>query len=131
MTPAGDGYTNLGRRERQIVDVLHRLGRATATDVLRHLPDPPSYSAVRGMLRYLESKGLVTHERDGARYVYRPTLRQDRAQRWAMTHLVRTFFGGSRARAVAALLDLPPGDITDAELEGLTALIRRARGDGK
>src|SRR5882724_13513323 len=96
-----------GRRERQIMDVVYRLGRATVGDVMSHLPDPPTYSAVRAMLRYLERKGHLRHNRDGLRYVYEPTVPHGEAQRTALRHVVRTFFRGSRPGAVAALLDLP------------------------
>src|SRR5207237_919986 len=92
-----------GRRERQIMDVVYRLGRATVGDVMGRLPDPPTYSAVRAMLRYLERKGHLRHTRDGVRYVYEPTVPHAEAQRSAMQHLVRTFFRGSRVGAVAAL----------------------------
>src|SRR6266478_968340 len=105
MPPAG--HESLGRRERQIMDVVYRLGRAAVADVMRELPDPPTYSAVRAMLRYLERKGHLRHSRDGARYVYEPTVSHSEAQRTALRHLVRTFFRGSRPRALAALLDLP------------------------
>src|SRR2546430_11833452 len=87
-----------GRRERQIMDVVYRLGRATVGDVMRQLPDPPTYSAVRAMLRYLEGKGHLRHNRDGVRYVYEPTVPHAEAQRSAVQHLVRTFFCGSAAR---------------------------------
>src|SRR5256886_15638945 len=88
-----------GRRERQIMDVVYRLGRATVGDVMGRLPNPPTYSAVRAMLRYLEGKGHLRHTRDGVRYVYEPTLPHAEAQRSAIQHLLRTFFRGSRARA--------------------------------
>src|SRR6266478_2556247 len=99
MPPAG--HESLGRRERQIMDVVYRLGRAAVADVMRELPDPPTYSAVRAMLRYLERKGHLRHSRDGARYVYEPTVSHSEAQRTALRHLVRTFFRGSRPRALA------------------------------
>src|SRR3954465_14900574 len=94
----------LSRRERQIMDVIYRRGRATAAEVLEDMPDPPGYSAVRAMLRLLEEKGHVRHEQDGPRYVYMPTVNRDRARKSAMKHLVRTFFDGSTEDAVAALL---------------------------
>src|SRR3954465_4562183 len=104
MSPTGS--MDLGRRERQIMDAVYRLGRATAADVLGDLPDPPSYSAVRGMLRLLEDKGHLRHEQDGPRYVYLPTTERDEARRSALAHLLRTFFDNSRESAMAALLDL-------------------------
>ena len=128
MTPTG--AMDLGRRERQIMDVVYRLGRATAAEVLAGLPDPPSYSAVRGMLRLLESKGYLRHEQDGARYVYLPTTERDEARRSALTHLLRTFFDGSRENAVAALLDLDDQPLDPAEYTRLKSLLEQAREPG-
>jgi len=121
----------LGRRERQIMDAVYRRGRATAAEVLGDLPDPPSYSAVRGMLRLLEDKGHLRHEQDGPRYVYLPTVPRDAAQASALSHLVRTFFGGSAEAAVAALLDLPEHGMSEGELDRLSRLIDDARGQGR
>ncbi len=86
----------LSRRERQIMDVIYRRGRATAAEVLDDIPDPPGYSAVRAMLRLLEEKGHVRHEQDGPRYVFLPIVNRDRARKSALKHVVRTFFDGSR-----------------------------------
>jgi predicted transcriptional regulator len=119
---------NLSRRERQIMDVVYRLGRAAVGDVLERIPDPPSYSAVRALMRILEEKGHLTHEQDGPRYVYLPTVPADTAQRSALTHLVRTFFQGSTGAAVAALLDLDDGTLSEPELDRLSRLIEQARG---
>ena len=102
-----DRPQNLSRRERQIMDVIYRLGQATAQDVMDNLADPPSYSAVRAMLRILEEKGHVRHEEESLRYVYLPTAPRAAARRSAVRHLVETFFDGSTEQAVAALLDLP------------------------
>ncbi|HKE89229.1 MAG TPA: BlaI/MecI/CopY family transcriptional regulator [Gemmatimonadales bacterium] len=121
----------LGRRERQIMDVVYRLGRAAVGDVMRELPDPPTYSAVRGMLRYLERKGQLRHIKDGARYLYEPTVSRGAAQRNALKHLVRTFFQGSRPGVLAALLDVPAKELTDADLDRLRDLVRRARREGR
>lgn len=129
MTPAG--HESLGRRERQIMDVVYRLGRAAVADVMRELPDPPTYSAVRAMLRYLERKGHLRHSRDGARYVYEPTVPHRDAQRSALRHMVRTFFRGSRPGALAALLDLPGNGLTEADLDRLRDLVRRAQREGR
>ena len=129
MTPPG--HEGLGRRERQIMDVVYRLGRAAVADVMRELPDPPTYSAVRAMLRYLERKGHLRHSRDGARYVYEPTVPHREAQRNALRHMVRTFFRGSRPGALAALLDLPGKGLTEADLDRLRDLVRRAQRDGR
>jgi BlaI family transcriptional regulator, penicillinase repressor len=121
----------LSRRERQIMDVVYRLGKATVTDVLERLPDPPSYSAVRALMRILEEKGHLSHEQDGPRYVYLPTVPRDAAQASALSHMVRTFFGGSAEAAVAALLDLPEHGMSEGELTRLSRLIDDARGQGR
>jgi predicted transcriptional regulator len=122
-----DPLAELGRRERQIMNVVFRLGRATVADVLAQLDDPPSYSSVRTMLRYLESKEYLRHEQEGRSYVYLPTARRDHAQKSAMSNLVRTFFDGSRARAVAALLDVDESELTEADLTRMRNVIARAR----
>src|SRR5215472_6315978 len=98
------GHVHLSRRERQIMDILYRGGRATAAEVREALPDPPSYSAVRAMLRLLEEKGHVRHEEAGLRYVFLPTVGRERAKRSALKHLLETFFEGSVEQAVATLL---------------------------
>lgn len=120
----------LSRRERQIVDILYARGRATAAEVQAALPDPPSYSAVRAMLRILEDKGHVRHEQDGPRYVYVPTVARDSAKRSAMRHIVRTFFDGSAEQAISALLDDSSARLSDAELDRLARLIDQARRSG-
>jgi BlaI family transcriptional regulator, penicillinase repressor len=122
---------NLSRRERQIMDVVYRLGKAAVSDVLDRLPDPPSYSAVRALMRILEEKGHLRHEHDGPRYVYVPTVPRDAAQASALSHLVRTFFGGSTEAAVAALLELPETGLSEGELERLSRLIDEARKQGR
>jgi len=123
--------SHLSRRERQIMDVLYRRGRATAAEILDGLPDPPSYSSVRAMLRILEDKGHVWHEQDGPRYLYVPRVGRERAKRTALQHLVHTFFEGSTVQAVAALLEAPASDMTEAELARLTELIEKARKEGR
>src|SRR4051812_9975113 len=120
----------LSRRERQIMDVIYRRGRATAADVLQDIPDPPSYSAVRALLRLLEEKGHVHHEQDGPRYIYTPTVNRDRARRSALKHVVRTFFDGSASEAVAALLD-GEARLDTTELDRLSAMIEQARQEGR
>ena len=122
--------TQLSRRERQIMDVVYRLGQATAAEVLAEMPEPPSYSAVRAMLRLLGEKGHVRHEQDGPRYVYLPTVNRDKARKSAMRHLVRTFFDGSTEDAVAALLQ-NDADIGDEELARLAKLIDGAKKEGR
>jgi predicted transcriptional regulator len=122
---------HLSRRERQIMDAIYQMGEASSQDVLDRLPDPPSYSAVRALLRILEEKGHVRHRRDGQRYVYVPTVPRDRARVSALRQLVRTFFDGSAGAAAAALLDLSRDDLTDAELAQLEVLVERARKEGR
>lgn len=121
----------LARRERQIMEIVYRLGQATAADVLAELPDPPSYSAVRAHLRILEDKGHLRHNRDGARYVFSPTVGRDQARRSALAQVVLTFFGGSAEQAVATLLDLSHDQLTDDDLGRLSALIAKAREEGR
>ena len=123
--------TNLSRRERQIMDVIYREGQATATEVLAAMPDPPSYSAVRAMLRVLENKGHLRHVPDGTRYVYRPTLTRDRAGKPALENVLETFFDGSTEKAVAALLDLSRSELSPEELDRLSELIEQARTEGR
>jgi len=125
------GDKGLSRRERQIMDVIYRWGRATAAEVLREMPDPPSYSAVRAMLRVLEEKGHLRHEEQGPRYVFLPTVPRAQARRSALKQLVRTFFDGSTEQAVAALLDLSVSKLTDEELRRLSKLIDQARKEGR
>ena len=117
---------SLSRRERQIMDVLFRRERATAAEVQEELPDPPSYSAVRSALALLEERGLVRHEEEGRRYVYTPVVPAGQARVGALQHLLRTFFGGSRVRALAALMEDPRG-LSDEELAELEALVAKAR----
>lgn len=123
-------HVDLSRRERQIIDILYAQGRATAAEVQSALPDPPSYSAVRAMLRILEEKGHVTHLQDGPRYVYAPTVARDNAKRSALRHMLQTFFDGSAEQAISALLDESSSRLSDAELERLANLIDQARRPG-
>ena len=123
-------HLELSRRERQIVDILYSQGRATAAEVQSLLPDPPSYSAVRAMLRILEEKGHVRHEQDGPRYVYLPTVARENAKRSAMRHMLQTFFDGSTAQAISALLDDSSTKLSDAELDRLARMIEDARRTG-
>ena len=121
----------LSRRERQIMDVLFRLGRASAGEVRAAMADPPSYSAVRAQLRTLEEKGHARHEEEKLRYVYLPKARPEQARKLALAHLVDTFFGGSASGAAAALLDASAARLNDAELNHLEALIAKARQEGR
>lgn len=120
-------HLDLSRRERQIMEAVYRLGSATVSDVMAELPDPPSYSAVRAMLGKLESKGYLRHRQEGPRYLYLATVPRDEARESALERLVRTFFDGSAEKAVAALLDRSAGEMTDEELDRLSALIQEAK----
>ncbi len=122
---------DLGRRERQILEAVYRLGRATVTDVRAELPDPPSYSAVRGMLNLLKDKGHLRHEVDGLRYVYLPVVAAADARRTALAHVVRTFFAGSTAEAASTLFDLPDGKLSREELAQLSRLVNQAIKEGR
>jgi BlaI family penicillinase repressor len=122
---------HLSRRERQIMDVLHANGQATAAEVLAALPAPPGYSAVRALLRILEDKGHVRHRREGARYVYVPRASPEAARRSALRRVVSTFFQGSATQAMAALLDTADTELSDTELTRLQQLINKARKEGR
>ena len=124
------GLDQLGRRERQIMEIIYRRGSATAADVLADLPDPPTYTAVRGMLRLLESKGHLRHEHDGPRYLYFPTIDADRVSKSAVRHLVRTFFDTSASSAVAAMVGMYEDRWSEEDLDTLERLIEKARGKG-
>jgi BlaI family transcriptional regulator, penicillinase repressor len=126
-----DARMQLGRRERQIVEVLYRLGKASVAEVRANLPDPPTYSAVRGMLNLLEEKGHVKHRRDGIRYLYMPAIAPVKARQSALRHLVSTFFNGSALSAAAALLELSGGRLSKEEKEHLVALIDRREKEGR
>ena len=126
----GEG-AELSRRERQIMDVVYRLGRASAAQVVAELPDPPSYSAVRALLRILEDKGHLKHTDEGGKYVYAPTRPRHQAARSALRRVLQTFFDNSAEKAVAALLDLSDPDLSPEELERLARLIEQARREGR
>ena len=128
--PRATTLPDLSRRERQILDVLYKSGRATAAEVREGMPAAPSYSAVRTLLRILEDKGHVRHEQEGARYVYVPTMERERAKRSALRHMLNTFFEGSATQAIAALLDEDPGRLSKADLDRLSRAIERARREG-
>ena len=128
MTPDPN---QLSRRERQIMEVIYSHGRATAAEVRENLPDPPSYSAVRAMLRILEDKGHLVHENDGPRYVFLPTTPREEARETALRGVIQTFFGGSPENAVAALLDLGDDDLDSEALERIAERIEQARREGR
>jgi predicted transcriptional regulator len=121
----------LTRRERQIMDVVYRRGRATVAEVVDEMPDAPSYSAVRAMMGILEQKGQLRHEQDGARYVYLPTVSVSKAQRSALRRLVDTFFHASPRDAIAALAELPETKLTKEEQRALSRLIEQSRKEGR
>ncbi len=121
----------LSRREREMMDIIYELGRATAAEVRDAMQDPPSYSAVRATLRVLEEKGHLRHRQDGPRYIYLPKVPRERARRSAMRHLLRTFFDGSAHGAMAALLDLEASKLSRDELDRLADLIDDVRKEGR
>jgi len=125
-----EGHRNLSRRERQIMDILYKHGRATAAEIHQALPDPPTYSAVRAKLRVLEEKGHVRHEAELLRYVYVPTMARESARRSALRHLLATFFDGSVEQAMAAMLDVSSAQLSEEELDRLSALIEQAKREG-
>ena len=122
-------HVHLSRRERQIMDIIHRLGKATATEVMEALPNPPSYSTVRALLRLMEEKGYLRHETDGTKYVFLPTLAREKALQSALKQMVQTFFAGSTEQAVAALLS--KSKLKQDELDRLSVLIEQARKEGR
>jgi predicted transcriptional regulator len=122
---------DLSRRERQIMDFLFRVGKATAADVMEGLPDAPSYSAVRALLRILEQKGHIRHEEEGRAYVYMPLVRRADARQSALSHLLKTFFDNSAEQAVAALLAIKGEKMSAAELERMSRMIDAAKTEGR
>jgi predicted transcriptional regulator len=131
MPKKTDQHSELSRRERQIMDIVYRLGEVTAVGVRENLPDPPSYSAVRAMLRVLEEKGHLAHVQAGPRYVFHATLPVESARRSALRRLLRTFFDNSLEEAVATLLDVESSNVTEEELERLARMIDHARKEGR
>ena len=121
----------LSRRERQIMDVVYRLGKATATEIVEGIPDAPTKDAIRRLIRILEEKGFLRHEADGPRHVYHPTLAPEQARISALDHLLQTHFRGSVSQAIAALLESSADGLTDGELQRITALIEEVRKEGK
>lgn len=123
---SGSLHESLSRRERQIMDALFKRGQATAAQVMDDIAEPPSYSAVRAMLRILVDKGHLQYSKVGTRYIYKPTVSQKKAKKSAMSHVLKTFFGGSVSQAMAALLDMSD-EISKEELERLSGLIENAK----
>lgn len=124
-------HINLSRRERQIMDIIHERGQATAAEVMELLPEAPSYSAVRALLRLMEEKGYLRHETDGVKYVFLPTLAREKARKSALKQMLQTFFDNSTEQAVAALLDLSKSKLSQDELNRLSVLIEEARKEGR
>jgi predicted transcriptional regulator len=122
---------SLSRRERQIMDIAYEMKEVSALQVLERLPEPPSYSAVRALLRVLERKGHLVHRQNGPRYVYTPRLPKDKARKSALSHLVRTFFDGSTESVVATLLDISEENLSEDDYRRLTEIIEKARTEGR
>jgi predicted transcriptional regulator len=127
MTKRRSPTEDLSRRERQVMEILHRRGESTVTEIMQALPDPPTYSAVRSILRILGEKQLIAHKEDGPRYVYFPARPTDKARDDVLAHVVSTYFAGSTEQAVTALLRLSDADITEPEIARLREKIRGAR----
>jgi len=125
------GTGGLSRRERQIMDILYQRGKASASEVREAMEGAPGYSAVRAMLRVLEEKGHVRHQAEGLKYVYLPTVGREKAKRSAVKHLLDTFFAGSPEQIVAALLDVSSARLTRQELDRMSEMIERAKGEGR
>ena len=123
--------STLSRRERQVMDILHRRTEATVAEIMADLPDPPTYSAVRSVLRILGEKGLIRFKEDGPRYVYYPSQDTEAARDDVLAHVVRTYFAGSPEQAVTALLRMSDVDMSDGDVERLRERIRRARQSGR
>ena len=124
---AQSSLSALSRRERQIMEIIYCRGRATAGEIHRDLPDRPSYSTVRTLLKVLEEKGYLSHQSDGPRYVYAPCISTENAKRSAMEQLLHTFFDNSAASAMAALLDMSSANLSEPELKRLARLIQQAK----
>ena len=122
---------NLSRRERQIMDVIYRLGEASAAEVRESIPNPPSYSAVRAALRVLEEKGHIKHQYQGPRYVFKPTVNREKARRAVLRQVMQNFFDGSAAQVVNALLDISPTALSEEERDHLMKLIEKAKQEGR
>lgn len=119
------------KREKEMMDIIYRRGRATAAEVMEDMADPPSYSAVRATLRVLENKGHLRHSDDGTRYVYQPTVNRDRASRSALNELMKTFFDDSAEKVVAALLESRSDQLSPEDYDRIRKLVDRARREGR
>ena len=128
---ASSAPSALSRRESQVMDILHRRSGATVAEIMADLPDPPTYSAVRSVLRILGEKGLIKHREDGPRYIYYPAQSTETAREDVLAHVVRTYFGDSPEQAMTALLRMSDADMSDADVKRLRAIIGRARQSGR
>ena len=128
---ASSGPSALSRRESQVMDILHRRTGATVAEIMADLPDPPTYSAVRSVLRILGEKGLIKHREDGPRYIYYPAQSTETAREDVLAHVVRTYFGDSPEQAMTALLRMSDADMSDSDVKRLRAIIGRARQSGR
>jgi len=124
-------FKSLSRREREIMDIVYSLEEATAAEIKENMPNPPSYSAVRAMLKILEEKGQLQHKQDGSKYVYFPVVKKEIACKTALNHLVDTFFGGSAENAVVALLDIKDDSLSTEDYNNLLSLIEKAKQEGR
>lgn len=113
------------------MDIIYQRGQATAAEVQESMPNPPSYSAVRAMLRLLEEKGYLRHEQDGQKYVFKPTLAREKARKSALKQMLETFFDGSTEQAMAALLNLSKSKLSEDELDRLSRMIETAKREGR
>ena len=129
--PRKPASTALSRRERQVMDILHRRGEATVTEIMGDLPDPPTYSAVRSVLRILDERGFVRYKEHGPRYVYFPAVAAEAARDDALAHVVRTYFAGSPEQAVTALLRMSDLEMNEEDVDRLRKTINRARQRGR
>lgn len=125
------GQKNLSRRERQIMDIVYELKKVSVTQVLERIPNPPSYSAVRALLRVLEEKGHLTHRQEGPRYIYYPTLSREEARQSALKHIMKTFFDNSTEDVVSALLNISEDKLSEIDYKRLSELIKNARKEGR
>lgn len=125
------GQKNLSRRERQIMDIVYVLGKVSVAQVLERIPNPPSYSAIRALLKVLEKKGHLRHKQEGPRYIYFPTLPREEARQNALKHIMQTFFDDSTEDVVAALLNISEGSLSETDYKRLSELIKKARKEGR
>jgi predicted transcriptional regulator len=125
------GQKNLSRRERQIMDIVYVLGKVSVAQVLERIPNPPSYSAIRALLKVLEKKGHLKHKQEGPRYIYFPTLPREEARQNALKHIMQTFFDDSTEDIVAALLNISEGNLSEIDYKRLSELIKKARKEGR